>query len=285
MLLSTYDFEGQTPGAQVTASAPWSLPAGSSAPLVASATEAVHGALGGLLTADASFRQLWFTEAQNADVRVADMYLTLRTAPADNTYPVRCLEGTSAAPGAARGDVRINTNRTVTIRAGSTAVATSTAALEVGVGYRFAWHVGPAGQELRVYEGDNIDPAFTLSHGTGFASHSALVFGVVAAATVTLGMDTVRVADDWLAPAGTPLTKLPTPTGFTLVGSAGQVAAAWETVSGAATYELAVEHLNGEAWTPLDVFTGAGVSRVLAAGDGIVAGERYRGRVRALPTP
>lgn len=277
-LLSTFDFEGQTAGANVAASSPWQMSSSSGVMTIASAA-AVHGTVGGRINNTASYRAVGYVEAAGTATRVIDAYITPRAIPA-NAYVMALMDGTTS-----RGDVRINTNGTVSIRNGVSAVATSTAVLDMNTPYRFAWRTSTSGQELRVYAGETSVPLFTLTGALTSNSHTTLFAGLTAASSGTaLDVDTIRIADDWLTPVA-PSTPLATPTGFTFVASSGVVSitAEWGAVAGAATYDLQVEEYVDGAWELLNTFSGSATSRTLTTAQGLVEGGAYRGRVRAVP--
>lgn len=277
-LLSTYNFEGQTPGATAAASSPWALGTGSTDITVATAA-AVHGTVGGRISAASSYRTIAWQEAQTTATRVIDGYFILRAQTA-NAYLLGMLDGATF-----RGDVRVNTNGTVSIRNGSTAVGTSAEALALNTLYRFAWKLSTSGQELRVYAGESTTPLFTLTGALTSAQHTDLRAGLTAGSSgFSVDFDTIRIADDWLTPVN-PAVPLDTPTGFTFVAHSSmvQIAASWSAVAGAVTYELQVQELVSGVWEDLNTFSGSATSRTLGTAQGLAEGGTYRGRVRALP--
>lgn len=277
-LLSTYNFEGQTDGANAAASSPWEIGTGTT-PIVVENDAAVHGSVGGRISAAASYRAIAWVEAQTSAARVIDVYIVLKAISA-NASIIACHDGATQ-----RGDVRITSSRTVQLRNGTSAVATSSEVLSLDTVYRFSWWFSSTGQELRVYEGESSTPLFTLTGAVTNALHTSLRAGLAAASSgFSLDFDTIRIADDWLAPVN-PSLPLATPGSFTFVpdATAPEIVATWADVTGEDHYELQVQKHVASVWTEHDVYEVVGTTRTLDDSDGIEAGTAYRGRVRAMP--
>lgn len=277
--LATFDFDSQTSGSPVTASSPWTKTGATV--MTASPAAAVHGVLGGRITAPTSLCALEWAEAQTTATRVLDFYITPHTIPGA-TYIAALADGATS-----RAGFRINDAGTVSIRNATIAVATSAIALTFGEAYRFSWRVSTSGQELRVYEGESDAPLFTLTGAVTDATHTKLIVGMTSLSSgAALDLDTIRVADDWLTPVS-PATPLPTPDGFTFVASASEVRidAAWDAVTGADHYQLGIERRDGATWVEETTLTVGGTSRLVTATDGLLPGRQYRGHVRAMPLP
>lgn len=264
MVLSSFEFDDKTPDQAVSASPPWYLSSGGSETITALAAAAVHGPLGGRISSASSYRGVYYREPQTTDTRVIDFYVRPTAVPA-NAYIMALLDGTTN-----RADVRINSAGTVAIRNAFVAVATSTEtlALDGTVTYRFAWKVSTTGQELRVYVGESTTPLFTLSGALTNASHTDIGAGLTAAsAGFTADFDTIRIADDWLAPFGadTPLdlfgrrktadgwTDLATPsrwdgTAWVLLATAGPVASLSPTIDSLTAPVIAAHRIGGNTF-------------------------------------
>lgn len=194
-LISTYDFEGQTPGANIANSGSWDVGSGTT-PFTAESAAAVHGSIGGRISSATSYRAFGYNETSTTQTRVFDVYITPRVV-SSNTY-VMVLTDTGSTQ---RADVRINSAGTVSMRNVFSAVATSTVTLSMNTTYRFSWRISTSGQELRVYAGESATPLFTLTGALTSASHVRMAFGLVAASSgFSADYDTARIADDWLSP-------------------------------------------------------------------------------------
>ena len=201
--LATYTFEDQTNGQPLSltpASRPWYTQGGATV-MTAATAAAAHGTLGGRITSATSYRYLgYFETALTTDTRVYDAYFNIREMGAAVAY-LMAVRGDDDGIHV-RADVRINTNLTVSIRNGNSAVATSATALALNTTYRFAYKVvSGQTQELRVYAGEATTPLFVL---TGAVTGTALIVGWFGTTTTSTGLsvdvDTARVAEDWLAP-------------------------------------------------------------------------------------
>ena len=243
--LAIFDFDAQTPNAEVTASAPWSsLGEGS---MIASAAAAAHGALGGRIDTPTALRQIRWAEASSTATRVADMYIRVRALP-NMAYILGLMDGASS-----RASARINTDRTVSIRNTTTAVATSAVALELDQLYRIAWRISTSGQELRVYEGESETPLFTLTGALTDATHTLIGFGMTAlSGGFAADYDDLRVGDDWLPavdpqiPLDTPVLTLGAKTNASSYGASdGSQVVTWPPVAGAHHYVAEINSGSG----------------------------------------
>ena len=283
--LAIYSFDTDTPNANISPSSPW-VKAGAT-PMTALAAAAVHGSLGGRITAPTSLCTLsWVNPGgSGTTTHVIDCYVRPRAVPG-NLYIFSLADGATS-----RGSVRIQADGLMALRDGMTAVATSSTpiAIDGSQVYRMAWMVNTSGQELRVYEGEGITPLLTLTGALTNAAHKTLIAGLTSnLADAAVDIDTVRIADEWLPPFGTPSIPLPTPTGFTVTPQTGSVAAlcSWSAVAGAGSYEIDVDVPSAApgVWDDVTVVTvTSGTSRMLTAADGLEPGRAYRARVRAMP--
>lgn len=191
------DFEGQTPGQPVDVPTPWTFQ-GSNAACVAATAAAVHGNLGARWADGDNFSCLQY--APGSTPVVVDFYARLRQVGGNFVIGEARTAPSGGSPAA---QIRIRANRTVDVRnAALVAVDTSTQALALDTAYRFAWHVTPASQTLRVYAADNPAPIFTLTGTTG-GDIGVIRVGITAAtANVAIDIDTIRLADQWLDPYG-----------------------------------------------------------------------------------
>lgn len=118
-------------------------------------------------------------------------YLDMPSAPAAQFFPL----STNAA-GVARASIRINANRTVTLRNGNLAVWTSTDVLATGQEYRFEWKLNSTGsvQSLSVYALHSTTPLFSSGDQTfNTGTLDTVQFGV------TTSVANVALIGDWLA--------------------------------------------------------------------------------------
>lgn len=253
----TFDFESQTPNAPIVVAAPWvQAQAATPQPMIASSEAAMHGTLGGRIESAAAnaARRYGYVRAASLDPLVIDTYLRVRNIAA-NAY----ILALGRSNGTAIGDVRVNVNGTVTIRNAGVAVATSSIALDWNKWYRVAYGTVAQGtQELRMYEGEDTEPLFTLSGPVATTDPYARVdFGMVTASEgLSIDFDTARVGDDWFAPVNpaVPIPDLPLTLGAktnvsAYGGSDGGQVISWAPVSGAARYR--VEHRMGALWSTL----------------------------------
>ena len=201
--IATYTFENQANGQPLninSASRPWSADSGDATPMIAATAAAVHGTLGGRVSSATSYRRLSYWEAQTNNTRVFDCYFTVREMGASIVYIMSARGdggGTSVTT-----DVRLNLDRTVSLRNNTSAVATSVTALSLNTTYRFAYKVvSGQTQELRVYVGESTTPLFVLSGVVSGSGVDRCIFGAsTASAGFSIDLDTVRIADDWLTP-------------------------------------------------------------------------------------
>lgn len=192
-LLSTLDFEDQTAGTDLAPTVPgWSIVG---AKPTATTTSAVHGALGGYYADTGSFSLVQYDGIPALSTAVLDFYYTPHVLSAD-TFIGAFYE---ASPLAAQ--LRHNSSGTISIRNGYAVVATTSTTFPVGGTYRLSWRGGAAGQELRVYLGEDDTPAETISGALTKTSITRATVGPVAAVTgSSFSFDTIRVANDWLPP-------------------------------------------------------------------------------------
>lgn len=193
-VIDTLDFNAASDGAY-SASAPWTIVG--AAPTVGAAA-AAHGAKGAQWATTGSSGRLQRDSGSNQTTLVLSFYARVDTFSSVNHYIAACYS--LATGGSLQGDVRINTGHTVSIRNGSTAVATSSATLSTATWYRFEWKLNAAAdtQELRCYVGESSTPLFTLSGAWSSDLTRVVSIGPnVAAAGGVISYDTIRVADDW----------------------------------------------------------------------------------------
>lgn len=210
-IISTLDFENFAESATVTPAAPWST---NGATAVATNAAGAHGSRGARWASTATAGRLQYDSgADQAGPHVLSWYMYIRDYASVNHYIAGVRSLTTGGVG--QGDVRINTNHTVSLRnAVPSAVATSVQTLAEDTLYRFEWRIHQAAgtQELRVYEGESAMPHLTIAGAwTGTNVRVFVVGPHVAADDGALDFDTVRLADDWtgpFAPAGDRLLSL-----------------------------------------------------------------------------
>lgn len=210
-IISTLDFDSFAEAATVAPSAPWST--NGVAPTATSAA-AAHGARGARWASTAAAGRVQYdTGADQTGAHVLSWYMYIRDYASVNHYIAGVRSLTTG--GTSQGDVRINTNHTVSLRnAANVAVATSSAMLAEDTLYRCEWRVHQTAgtQELRVYEAEATTAYLTISGAwTGTNTRVFSVGPHAAAADGALDYDTVRLADDWtgpFAPASDPLLSL-----------------------------------------------------------------------------
>lgn len=144
--------------------------------------------------------------------------------------------------------------------------------------------------DLYVYAGHSDT---VLASGTTTAALSGVDevwFGKASGAQTSSGLtlDDLAVSDTaaLIGPSVVESVPLDTPANFSLVAAAGPavgLTATWDAVTGAATYELEIERLDGGSYTPWLTDENASSPYTLDDTDGLVAGTTYRARVRALP--
>lgn len=202
---STCDFNGLTEAATITSGllpASWTL-SGAGPTVLAAA--AAHGAKGVRYTSTGSASRLQYDFGSNQTARavVMDFYFRILTMPATPLYIATIMS--LASGGAAQADVRVNADRTVTIRNVTTGVGTSTETLSTNVWYRGAWKVVDSTntQEFRVYTGEGTTNLFGSALTGAYSSALTRVASVgpsTSAAGGSVGFDTLRVANDHLDP-------------------------------------------------------------------------------------
>lgn len=196
MIDTTLTFDGQTENTSVSLPSGWSTIG--QVPVTASAA-ALHGDRGARYASTTTSGRMQYDYGSNQTARpvYVQTYFRIGTLPSVNLYINAVLS--LATGGSLQGDFRVNTNGTVSIRNGSTAVATSTQALAAGTWYRSDWMLDDAGdtQELRIYAGDTSSAILTIS-GTWSSSLTRVVSvgpNVAAADGVNFDIDTVRLSD------------------------------------------------------------------------------------------
>jgi len=199
-IISTLDFEDFAESASVSPGAPWST---NGTTAVASAAASAHGVRGARWASTATAGRVQYDAGSDqVAARVLSWYMNIRAYSSTNHYIASVRSLTTG--GASQGDVRINPDRTVTLRnAAQSAVATSSQTLAQNTLYRFEWRVnqGSGIQELRVYQGEATAPHLTISGAWTGANTRVFSFGPhAAAADGALDYDTVRFADDWTGP-------------------------------------------------------------------------------------
>jgi hypothetical protein len=201
------NFDDQTPGANVTLTAPWSS-VGTLPTTVAAAAD--HGALGARWASTGTSGRLQYDTGSNQTVLVSSCYFNVRTFSTANQYISSVYSLTSG--GAIVADLRVNTSHTVTIRDSGTSVATSTATINSGFWYRTEWKLdsGANTQTLRFYEGESSTPLFTLTGAYTSDLTRVPAFGPnIAAAGGSVDYDTIKIADDWVGPEAPGVTLTP----------------------------------------------------------------------------
>ena len=201
-VMSTLDFDAIAESATVTVSAPWST-SGVAPTGVAGA--AVHGARGARWASTDAYGRIGYDFGSNQSGPVVlSWYMQIRAFSGSSHYIASAHSLVSG--GSLLGDVRINTvARTLSIRDGFTAVATSAATISLNRSYRCEWRINVSGttQELRVYEGESSSPILTLSGAWTSNLNRVLTVGPnTAAAGGAIDYDTVRIADDWTGAFG-----------------------------------------------------------------------------------
>jgi hypothetical protein len=213
--IATLTFEsGQTNGSEVVLTAPWSK--FGNAP-IASTAAAMDGTLGCRWTdTSTNGRIMYDTGLNQTGPLVLGFKFKINTFSTANHYIGSMLSLTSG--GTPQGDWRINpTSHTVTIRNGTTAVATSDAnageTISSGTEYWAEWMVDPSSDEqrLRIYEGDETDPTIELAGGWGSEQTRVAAFGPNIAATGgAIDYDTITIANDWIRFVDVPVSAVAT---------------------------------------------------------------------------
>lgn len=195
-IVASYNFESDTATQNVAPSSPWSS-VGGATQMTAETAAAIHGDLGGRITSAASNRYLQHNSgAAHDNTRVIDLFITVHAISANSVF---ASINDSSGP-TTRGDARVNADRTVTIRNGAVATATSTTILALDTTYRISWHVSATGQQLRIYNaaGTLLE---TITGVLTTLTHNQIRVGLgVQSAGYSADYDTIRIGDDWLAP-------------------------------------------------------------------------------------
>ncbi len=164
-------------------------------PLVTYGDASTEGRNLKLVSGASSYRRMEYTQAASAGPRMIGFYFELNEVPSQTLYLTRQLIANTTN----RGDWRINTNRTVSIRDGNTAVATSAQTLAVGTPYWSEWLVNGATQTLRIYEVDSKTPLISLTGAiTNGLADTLLVGHMVNLVGHTTYFDRVILHNDWI---------------------------------------------------------------------------------------
>lgn len=195
--LDILTFEDQTDGVTIgTLPSPWLVNPGSAA-ITAAAAAAIHGTLGARIVASTTFSSIQYPQTAGTPTRVFAGYFIIRTMPTANAYICNLNNGASAIG----TDWRVGTDGKVTARNNSVAIGTSTAALSVDTIYHFEWQVTSTTQELRIYQGESSTPLITVSGANTGGTYDRALIGLNNGNTgAAIDLDTLQVADDWLAP-------------------------------------------------------------------------------------
>lgn len=219
--LLSRSFNGGTAGASAAAE----FTTTSGAAPVYHVASAVEGGMGCRFVSSAGLSRGDITIASSGTAWVS-FYITVESAPPAISYISEWRNS-----GVKVGDLRMNTDRTLTMRDGTTAIAGVTSpALPVGQ-HRIAYRVTPGsatGHQLRVYLGANKDgttPDFNAQGAATSAAQTAvttILVGINTSSTWSFGID--RLIIDNLSepgPAETPLSfTAATATGWTATGGA-----------------------------------------------------------------
>lgn len=258
-VLATLNFDDQTEGSAVTVVSPWTLTAGGTTP-VATAAAAAHGAMGARWSSTSSAGSIYYElGASQTAKRVLSFYFKPNTFSTANQYVGAIFDVSSNN----QADWRINTNRTITLRNASVAIATSTATLTAGTWYRCEWSLDPttSGQELRIYAGESATPLIDLTGTYTSTTARRLTFGPdVAAAGGAIDYDTVRVADDWVGPLAPSFNAVATQARTVTIDATGS------TGSGL-TYSIAAT--SGDTGTPVQIAAGKWVVPAPSTSDAV----------------
>ncbi len=185
-------FEGDTNGGNITT-------ANSTASVVSGvtpvfSTTSIEGLLAAIFTPAGSYSRLEFAH-NSVTTAWYSMYLRIPALPEANSYIAAFYDGPGLGANKI-GDVRINTNGTVSVRDNNTAVITSTAALTPNVWHRLAVRVTPNvanGLELKLYIGANRHGTTPDYAGTANSTRNFPVMylyaGVTSASTIQLSID------------------------------------------------------------------------------------------------
>lgn len=195
--LDIYTFESDVNGSSISPSSPWSL-GGSVTIFTASSAATIHGSMGGRIERLSGARWLAYTETTGIRTRVVDCYFRLREVT--GAFYLMQLSWDNAGVATNRADVRINADRTVSIRDALNAVGSSgedqLVPYEV---YRASWHLSPAGQRLRIVRmSDNqlvMDITGSLANASAYRYQIGMMGGTVG---TIVDYDTIRIGDDWI---------------------------------------------------------------------------------------
>lgn len=167
--------------------------------LMARTTSAHSGPMGMEINGDAQSRILVFEEVEaEANTRVIDFDFRIRNI-VGNSYIASMLDYVN---GGTRCDLRINGDRSVTVRSGGVATGASAEDifLQTLTWYRLEWHISPIGQRVRVYDYNNTEYVMDFLGTITNAMGNGYAFGAPVAqpAGTLIDMDTLRVGDGWL---------------------------------------------------------------------------------------
>ena len=202
-VISVLDFDSIAEGAAVTVSAPWSALGVKSTAVAAAST---HGARGARWSSTDAYGRIAYDFGVNQfGPVVLSWYMQVRAF--SGSTPLYVASATNLPTGGSvLGHVRINVAaKTVSIRNGVTAIATSTPTLSLNTPYRFEWRLDAtlSTQTLRVFAGESATAFIALAGAWSSDETRMLVFGPDIAATGgAVDYDTVRIADDWMGPFG-----------------------------------------------------------------------------------
>jgi len=206
-VIERLDFDSLSDG-DFTPESPWAIPGNAVAPTITS-DAAIHGAKGARWATTSTYGYIYYGFGSAfTDKRVLSFYFNIRSFSSANHYVATAYDSAFTD----QGDWRINTGRTVSIRNGNTAVATSSTVVTTSTIYRAEWMVNPAtsSQELKIFEGESDSPIIDL---TGTWSSTTTInwsWGPsVAAAGGAIDYDTIKIADDWTGPENPPAEKIP----------------------------------------------------------------------------
>jgi hypothetical protein len=213
--IATLTFDsGQTNGEEVVLSSPWSKFGNSP---IASTAAAMDGSMGCRWSDTSTNGRIMYDSGINQTGPIVFGFkFKINTFSTANHYIGSIYNLTSS--GTIQGDWRVNpTSHTVTIRQGTTAVATSDAGagqtISSGTEYWAEWMVDSSSdtQMLRIYEGEETNPSIELAGGWASEQSRVFAFGPHVAATGgAIDYDTITIADDWIRFVDTPVSAVAT---------------------------------------------------------------------------
>lgn len=159
---------------------------------------AFEGLMGVRVNEGENWRVFEFVETNAANLRVFDFYFRIQSITG-NVYLARLRDSINNVP---RADLRINGNRTMTCRSGTTASGSSgeDVQLQTFTWYRCEWFVSPTGQRVRVYDTANSEYVMDFQGTLANALSDTYQFGAPSQYPPgsLIEMDVIRVGDDWL---------------------------------------------------------------------------------------